>query len=59
MTRARAEQSVSFTDRYRAYVINYGLGRDMVAAHIERAGPKPAGALGRDAAAAVGAGAAG
>ena len=41
MTRARAEQSVSFTDRYRAYVINYGLGLDMVAAHIERAGHSP------------------
>ena len=41
MTRARAEQSVSFIDRYRAYVINYGLGRDMVAAHIERAGRNP------------------
>ncbi len=41
MTRARAEQSVSFTDRYRAYVINYGLGRDMVATHIESAGRSP------------------
>ena len=41
MTRSRAEQSVRFTDRYRAYVINYGLGRDMVAAFIERAGRNP------------------
>jgi hypothetical protein len=42
VSRARAEQSVAFTDQYRAYVINYGLGLDMVAAHIERAGPDPA-----------------
>jgi hypothetical protein len=41
MTRSRAEQSVRFTDRYRSYVINYGLGRDMVAAYIERAGRSP------------------
>ena len=38
MSRARAEQSVDFTQHYRAYVINYGLGEEMVAAHIERAG---------------------
>ena len=42
ITRARATQSISFTERYRSYVINYGLGRDMVAAHIERAGRTPA-----------------
>nr|MDQ4087849.1 hypothetical protein [Pseudomonadota bacterium] len=42
VSRARAEQSIAFTDQYRAYVINYGLGRDMVAAHIEAAGPDPA-----------------
>ncbi|MGE0178772.1 MAG: hypothetical protein AB7O91_02990 [Sphingomonas sp.] len=41
MTRARAEQSIRFTERYRAYVINYGLGRDIVAAHVERAGSSP------------------
>jgi hypothetical protein len=41
VSRARAEQSVAFTDRYRAYVINYGLGREMVARHIEAAGPNP------------------
>ena len=35
---ARAAQSIAFTDQYRSYVINYGLGRDMVAAHIESAG---------------------
>ncbi len=33
---ARARQSVNFTKQYRSYVINYGLGRDMVAADIER-----------------------
>ncbi|MEE9433238.1 MAG: hypothetical protein V3V15_03260 [Sphingorhabdus sp.] len=32
----RAQQSISFTDQYRSYVINYGLGQDMVRAHIER-----------------------
>ena len=37
---ARAEQSVKFTDTYRSYVINYSLGRDMVAAKVERAGAK-------------------
>jgi hypothetical protein len=38
----RAAQSLAFTDQYRAYVINYGLGRDMVARHVEAAGPDPA-----------------
>jgi hypothetical protein len=41
VSRARAEQSIAFTDQYRSYVINYGLGRDMVAAHIEAAGDTP------------------
>ena len=35
----RAEQSVSFTDQYRSYVINYGLGEAIVRAHIERGKP--------------------
>ncbi|WP_237219642.1 hypothetical protein [Sphingomonas arenae] len=35
---ARARQSVNFTKQYRSYVINYGLGRDMVAADVESAG---------------------
>jgi hypothetical protein len=35
----RADQSVGFIDQYRSYVINYGLGKDMVRAHIEAAGP--------------------
>jgi hypothetical protein len=38
VSQARAEQSVSFTGQYRSYVINYGLGQDMVRAHIEGAG---------------------
>ncbi|MCW3797906.1 hypothetical protein OMW55_08825 [Sphingomonas sp. BN140010] len=33
---ARARQSISFTKQYRSYVINYGLGRDMIAADVER-----------------------
>ena len=39
ISRARAEQSIKFTDEYRSYVINYGLGQEMVKAHIEAAGP--------------------
>ena len=38
MSPERAAQSIDFTDTYRSYVINYGLGRDMVAAHIRAAG---------------------
>ncbi|MBC7521025.1 MAG: hypothetical protein H7268_08035 [Sandarakinorhabdus sp.] len=38
----RAEKSIAFTDHYRSYVINYGHGRDLVAAAIEAAGPSPA-----------------
>ncbi|HST35036.1 MAG TPA: hypothetical protein VLK25_00185 [Allosphingosinicella sp.] len=41
-SRSRAEQSIAFTEHYRAYVINYGLGQAMVKAYIERAGPDPA-----------------
>ena len=33
--RARAAQRVRFIDQYRSYVINYNLGRDMVARYIE------------------------
>lgn len=36
---ARAEQSVGFTDHYRSYVINYGWGKDLVKAYIERGNP--------------------
>jgi hypothetical protein len=39
---ARAEQRMKFIDTYRSYIINYGLGRDMVQAHVERAGPSQA-----------------
>ncbi len=42
VSKARAEQSIAFTDQYRSYVINYGLGQDMVRAAVERAGPDPA-----------------
>ncbi len=35
----RAKQSIAFTKQYRTYVINYGLGQDMVRADVERAGP--------------------
>ena len=38
ISKARAEQSVKFTDDYRSYVINYGLGQDMVRAHVEASG---------------------
>jgi hypothetical protein len=37
--RPRAEQRVRFVDQYRSYVINYNLGKDMVAAYIESRGP--------------------
>jgi len=42
VSRSRAEQSIAFTTQYRAYVINYGLGEDMVRAYIESMGPDPA-----------------
>jgi hypothetical protein len=38
-SRPRAEQRVRFIDQYRSYVINYNLGKDMVAAFIESRGP--------------------
>ena len=34
----RAKQMTDFTKQYRTYVINYGLGQDMVRAYIEAAG---------------------
>lgn len=34
----RAEQSIGFTDKYRSYVINYGLGMDLVREHVDAAG---------------------
>ena len=39
VSKARAEQSTAFTDQYRSYVINYGLGHDMVREYVEAAGP--------------------
>ena len=40
--KARAEQRLRFIEQYRSYVINYNLGKDMVAAYIEkRAGADP------------------
>ncbi|ATQ41446.1 hypothetical protein [Caulobacter mirabilis] len=42
VSRKRAEQTVSFSEQYRSYVINYGLGQDMVREHVERAGPSQA-----------------
>jgi hypothetical protein len=33
--RPRAEQRVRFIDQYRSYVINYNLGKDLVARHVE------------------------
>ena len=42
VSRPRAEQSIAFTDQYRSYVINYGLGLDMVRAYVEAAGATPA-----------------
>jgi hypothetical protein len=38
VSKARAEQSVTFTEQYRSYVINYGLGQDMVRSYIEGSG---------------------
>jgi hypothetical protein len=42
VSKARAEQLVDFTEQYRSYVINYGLGQDVVRAWVEGAGPDPA-----------------
>ena len=42
VSRRRAEQSVAFTDQYRTYVINYGLGEQRVAAYVEGADADPA-----------------
>lgn len=38
-TQARATQRLRFIDTYRSYIINYGLGRDVVQAWVERQGP--------------------
>lgn len=38
MSRERAEQSLRFMDTYRSYVINYGLGEEIVGAAVEAGG---------------------
>ena len=42
VSRPRAEQVVAFTEHYRAYVINYGLGQTMVRNAVEGVGTTPA-----------------
>ncbi len=42
MSRERAEQRLDFIEKYRAYVINYNLGQDLVRQYVERAGTTPA-----------------
>jgi len=39
VSQARALKSLEFLDHYRSYVINYGLGLDMVRADVNGAGP--------------------
>lgn len=41
VSEARARKSLEFDDHYRSYVINYGLGLDMVRAHVNGAGASP------------------
>jgi hypothetical protein len=41
VSKKRAEQSIDFTTQYRSYVINYGLGQDMVRTYVEAAGADP------------------
>ena len=36
MSPERAAQRVRFIDQYGAYVINYNLGKDLVASYVER-----------------------
>lgn len=38
VSRARAEQALSFAQEYRSYVINYAAGENVVRAHVARAG---------------------
>ena len=39
VARDRANQRLTFIETYRSYIINYGLGRDMVQAWVEDQGP--------------------
>jgi hypothetical protein len=41
MSPERAAQRMRFVERYRSYVINYNLGRDLVARYVESAGETP------------------
>ena len=42
VTPEAASKKVDFIDRYRSYVINYNVGRDLVGAYVERlAGDDP------------------
>ncbi|MEO8366666.1 MAG: hypothetical protein ABI538_10710 [Pseudoxanthomonas sp.] len=41
MSPERAEQSISFVDKYRSYVINYGLGLGLVRGYVDAAGKTP------------------
>jgi hypothetical protein len=43
----RAAQRVKFIDQYRSYVINYNLGKDMVARHVEIDSGDPTDAVAR------------
>ena len=38
VSRERADQSIRFTEQYRSYVINYGLGQDLVRRWVEMQG---------------------
>jgi hypothetical protein len=38
MPRARAEQRLRFIEQYRAYVINYNLGQELVRTYVEGLG---------------------
>lgn len=42
VSRERADQSLRFTERYRSYIINYGLGEEWVSAWLARAGDQDA-----------------
>ena len=39
VSKAGAEKSIDFTDTYRSYILNYGLGMDMVQASVEAGSP--------------------
>ncbi len=41
VNKERASQSIDFTEQYRSYVINYGLGQTMVADYIEKGTDDP------------------